>query len=56
VLEITYQARIAPWWFLQPDLQLILHPGGHTAPPGSSPGARPILNALVVGLRSGITF
>jgi porin len=56
VLEITYQARIAPWWFLQPDLQLVFHPGGHTAPPGSSPGARPIPNALVVGLRSGITF
>ena len=55
-LEITYQARIAPWWLLQPDLQLIFHPGGLTAPPGSSPGARPIPNALVVGLRSGITF
>jgi porin len=55
-LEITYQARIAPWWLLQPDLQLIFHPGGLAAPPGSSPGARPIPNALVVGLRSGITF
>ena len=29
VLEITYQARIAPWWILQPDLQLVFHPGGH---------------------------
>lgn len=56
VLELTYQARIAPWWLLQPDLQLVFHPGGHTAPPGSSPGAGPIPNALVLGLRSGITF
>jgi porin len=56
VLEITYEARIAPWWLLQPDLQLVFHPGGHTAPPGSSPGAGPIPNALVLGLRSGITF
>ena len=56
VLEFTYEARIAPWWLLQPDLQLVLHPGGHTAPPGSSPGAGPIPNALVLGLRSGITF
>jgi len=56
VLEITYEARIAPWWLLQPDLQLVFHPGGHTAPPGSSSGAGPIPNALVLGLRSGITF
>jgi porin len=56
VLEITYQARIAPWWLLQPDLQLVFHPGGYTAQPGSSPGAGPIPNALVLGLRSGITF
>jgi porin len=56
VLEITYEARIAPWWLLQPDLQLVFHPGGHTAPPGSSPGVGPIPNALVLGLRSGITF
>jgi porin len=56
VLEITYAARIAPWWLLQPDLQLVFHPGGHTAPPGSSSGAGPIPNALVLGLRCGITF
>jgi len=56
VLEITYETRIAPWWLLQPDLQLVFHPGGHTAPPGSSSGAGPIPNALVLGLRSGITF
>ena len=56
VLEITYEARIAPWWLLQPDLQLVFHPGGHTAPPRSSSGAGPIPNALVLGLRSGIAF
>ena len=55
-LEITYEARIAPWWLLQPDLQLVFHPGGYIAPPGFSPGAGPIPNALVLGLRSGITF
>jgi porin len=56
LLEITYEARIAPWLLLQPDLQLVFHPGGFTAAPGSLPGAGPIPNALVVGLRSGITF
>ena len=56
VLEITYEARIAPWWLLQPDLQLVFHPGGHIAPPGSPPETASIPNALVLGLRSGITF
>jgi porin len=56
VLEITYQARIAPWWVLQPDLQLVFHPGGHIALPPPAPALRPIPNALVLGLRSAITF
>jgi len=56
VLEITYEARIAPWWTLQPDFQLIAHPGGHVAPPLAAPSARPIPNALILGLRSSITF
>jgi porin len=56
VLEITYEARIAPWWLLQPDLQLVFHPGGYTAAPSPAPIGQPIPNALVIGLRSGITF
>jgi porin len=56
VLEITYEARIAPWWLLQPDLQLVFHPGGYISAPLPAPVGRPIPNALVIGLRSGITF
>jgi porin len=56
VLEITYQARISPWWMLQPDLQIVFHPGGYTAAPPPAPVSRPIPNALVLGLRSAITF
>ena len=56
VLEITYEARISPWWTLQPDFQLIAHPGGHVAPPLGASSARLIPNALVLGLRSSITF
>jgi porin len=56
VLEITYEARIAPWWVLQPDLQLVFHPGGRIGAPFPAPPARPIPNALVIGLRSSITF
>jgi porin len=56
VLEITYAARIAPWWVLQPDLQLVFHPGGFTSAPPPAPVAQPIPNAVVVGLRSVISF
>jgi hypothetical protein len=34
VIELTYQMNITPWWYVQADLQVILHPGGHgTKPP-----------------------
>ena len=56
VLEITYEARIAPWWLLQPDLQLVFHPGGFIPAPPPAPQGQPIPNALVIGIRSGITF
>jgi porin len=55
-LEITYEARIASWWLLQPDLQLVFHPGGFISAPLPAPVGRPIPNALVIGVRSGITF
>jgi carbohydrate-selective porin OprB len=41
---------------LQPDLQLVFHPGGFIAAPPPAPAGQPIPNALVIGLRSGITF
>ena len=56
VLEVTYLAQIAPWLVLQPDLQLILHPGGHAVAPVPAPVGQPIPNALVLGIRSTITF
>ena len=45
-MELTYFAQIAPWWTVQPDLQVILHPGGSAAIP----------NAVVLGCRTVITF
>ena len=56
VLELTYQLNVAPWWVLQPGLQLIFHPGGHTTAPLPAPVGQPIPNALVLGIRSTITF
>jgi len=46
VVEFTYQAQITPWFELQPDLQMVVQPGGSTAIPG----------ALVLGLSATIDF
>jgi porin len=45
-IELTYEMNINAWWTIQPDLQVILHPGGSSA----------IRNAVVVGLRTTIIF
>jgi porin len=45
-IEVTYTAQIAPWWTVQPDLQVILHPGGSSATP----------DAVVLGCRTVISF
>jgi len=46
VVELTYQAVLNNWWYLQPDLQWIGHPGGSSATP----------DAWVIGVRTGISF
>ena len=48
-VEALYRTQITPWWTLIPDIQYIVHPGGHIAMPDSS---RPIPNAWVLGLRT----
>jgi porin len=53
-LEISYQAQVASWWIVQPDAQIVFHPGGrllNTANPLARPG-----NALVLGLRTAVSF
>lgn len=54
VIEATYQAQIAPWWQVQPDVQYVLSPGGGLPDP-NHPGHR-IGDALVLGARSVVTF
>ena len=46
VLEATYKVQIAPWWFVQPDLEYIFNPSGVH---GSH-------DALVLGVRSSVVF
>jgi porin len=46
VIEATYNAHLRPGVWLQPDVQLVIHPGATSARG----------NALVIGLRTTITF
>ena len=61
-LELTYQWVVATNWMVQPDLQVILHPGGHAALSGGGSGASAlpasvaIPDALVLGLRTIVKF
>lgn len=54
VFELSYQAQIAPWWVLQPDIQYIVHPGGNVPHPDNP--LLPVKNATVIGLRSTMKF
>jgi porin len=46
VLEATYQCVIAPWCFVQPDIQYVINPGATSATG----------NALVLGARFSVVF
>ena len=54
LFELSYQAQIAPWWTLQPDLQYIVHPGGNVPDPANPSSA--VGNAFVAGIRSTVKF
>jgi porin len=53
-VEISYQAQMASWWIVQPDVQWIIHPGGRVLDQ-IRPSAR-TGNALVMGLRTAVSF
>ena len=52
MIELMYQAQLAKWWTLQPDLQYIIRPGGGVL--NSDGSLRP--NAWVVGVRTSLNF
>ena len=45
-IEVTYLAQMSQWWTVQPDIQVIIHPGGSSAIP----------TAVVFGVRTVINF
>ena len=54
--EATYSAQIIPGWTVQPDVQFILHPKGGAANPYDPTGLRPLRNAVVIGLRTSVSY
>jgi porin len=52
--DISYAATVVPGWVVQPNLQLVFHPGGHI--PGNVSPVQPIGNAVIVGVRSTMRF
>jgi porin len=54
-LEISYQAQVASWWIVQPDLQWIIHPGGRVLDL-SSPLAAKSAGTVVLGLRTAVAL
>jgi porin len=54
VLELTYQAQIAPWLQVQPTAQYIFNPNGGVPDPNNA--TRRLPDAVVLGLRTQITF
>jgi porin len=52
MIEVMYQAQLAPWWLLQPEMQYIIRPGGGVL--NSDGSFRP--NAWVIGVRSSLNF
>ena len=52
--DFSYSATIVPGWTVQPNLQLVFHPGGHVVAGGAS--VEPIRNAVVVGVRSTMRY
>ena len=55
VLEASYQAQVASWWIVQPDVQWIIHPGGRVLDL-TNPRARLGAGAVVLGLRSAVAL
>jgi len=56
ILEITYQAEIKPGFLVQPVFQYIAHPAGGAVDPNDPSQTRRIKDAVMLGVRSTITY
>ncbi len=55
-IELTYQIAVAPWWNVQPDIQMIFHPTPAIARPDATTDIPRVGNAFLMGVRSSIRF
>jgi porin len=53
VVEATYMYQVAPWWTLQPDLQIVVNPGAGIP---SIYSRSPLKNAVIGGVRTTFVF
>lgn len=56
VLEISYIARVTPWWTVQPDFQVIWKPGGNVPLDDDDLARGVVPNAYLFGVRTTVTF
>jgi porin len=52
MVEASYQAQLAPWWMVQPEMQYIIHPGGGVLNSDGSLRS----DAWVIAIRSTLSF
>jgi porin len=55
VIELTYRFNFTNWFFLQPDLQYVIHPFGGSADLSNDQGITP-KNAFVIGIQGGFNL
>jgi porin len=56
VLEVTYQAEIKPGFLVQPVFEYILHPAGGAVDPNDPTQTHRIKDAVMLGIRTTITY
>jgi porin len=56
LIEINYQASLAPWWTMQPDIQMVLHPTPAVVRPTLATPLPRMGNAFILGLRTSVRF
>lgn len=52
-IELDYQMTLAPWWTVQPDMEMVFHP---TVRPDATTPLPRVGNALIFGMRTSIRF
>ena len=55
-IELTYQLTLAPWWSLQPDVQMVFHPTPPILRPDATTAVPRVSDAFVMGMRTSIRF